>query len=132
MRTKFFTTTGYHLTYRNCNHFTETFATALILPTKDLLKKQPELKSYPTYVNRLARTGNSILDKSADKSDEPPCDVIKEARAVALGIEISDCGDDQKLAVLAASMKDNDKRRKQKKELTEKQKQILAKLKSPK
>jgi hypothetical protein len=142
LKKNFFTSTGYHLACRNCNHFTETFATALIVPMEDLLKKNPPvLKSYPTWCNRLARTGATILDKSADKaatkgssnneddnSNNKPsyCDVIKEARAA---VGIIDYDNDKKMAALSASMSDNNKRRKQKKELTEKQKQILAKLK---
>jgi hypothetical protein len=149
LKENFFTSTGYHLACRNCNHFTETFATALIVPMEELLKKNPPvLKSYPTWCNRLARTGATILDKSSDKAatgtsttsnsednnnnnnNKPSyCDVIKEARAA---VGIIDYDDDKKMAALSASMSDSNKRRKQKKELSEKQKQILAKLKKNK
>ncbi|OEU10696.1 hypothetical protein FRACYDRAFT_246449 [Fragilariopsis cylindrus CCMP1102] len=147
LKENFFTSTGYHLACRNCNHFTETFATALIVPIEDLLKKNPPaLKSYPTWCNRLARTGATILDKKSDKAvtgtsttsnsednnntNKPSyCDVIKEARAA---VGIIDYDDDKKMAALSASISDNNKRRKQKKELSEKQKQILAKLKKNK
>jgi len=136
LKKKFFTSIGYHLTYRNCNHFTETFATALIVPTEELLKKNPVLKSYPAWINRLARTVSTGLDKNADKTanennniSSSCCVVIKEAR---MAVGIIDYDDDKKLAALSASVSDSNKQAKKKKELTEKQKQILAKLKSPK
>jgi len=135
LKTEFFTSIGYHLTYRNCNHFTETFATALIVPMEELLKKNPVLKSYPTWINRLARTVSTGLDKNADKTanennniSSSCCVVIKEAR---MAVGILDYDDDKKLAALSASVTDSNKQTKKKKELTQKQKNILAKLKSP-
>eukprot|EP00533_Pseudo-nitzschia_delicatissima_P002713 CAMPEP_0116092234 /NCGR_PEP_ID=MMETSP0327-20121206/7934_1 /TAXON_ID=44447 /ORGANISM="Pseudo-nitzschia delicatissima, Strain B596" /LENGTH=261 /DNA_ID=CAMNT_0003583647 /DNA_START=1 /DNA_END=786 /DNA_ORIENTATION=+ len=123
LREHFFTRTGYHLAYRNCNHFSETLATALISSKEDLVKKR-SLNSYPSYINRLARTGSSVLDQSADKTEGTTgmCDVMKEARA-AMGI-----GDKTKIP-----KKSKEKPKgKQKKELTEAQKKILSKIKSPK
>lgn len=120
----FFTTKGYHLSYRNCNHFTETLATALVVSQADLVQKR-SLKSYPAYINRLARTGTMVLDQSADKTEGTTgiCDVMKEARA-AMGI-------DEKTKI--SKNNDNKKeKRNQKKELTEAQKKILAKMKKPK
>ena len=138
LRTNCFTPTGYHLAYRNCNHFTETLATALIVSTTDLLrKKRTSLKSYPAWINRLARTGSTVLDQSADKTEGTtttgPCDVIKEARA-AMGIDenttsSSSLSASNNKVVGAGKTNNNDKQRKQKKELTEAQKRMLAKLK---
>ena len=124
LRTHFFTPTGYHLAYRNCNHFTETLATALVVSKADLVQKR-SLKSYPNYINRLARTGMTVLDQNADKTEGTTgiCHIMKEARA-AMSI-------DEKTKI---PKKNDDKpKRKQKKELTEAQKKILAKIKkSPK
>lgn len=119
----YFTPTGYHLAYRNCNHFTETLATALVSQQVDLVQKR-SLKSYPNYINRLARTGSTVLDQSADKTEGTTgiCDVMEEARA-AMGI-------DEKTKVTKNN--DDKQKRKQKKELTEAQKKILAKIKGPK
>uniref|UniRef100_A0A7S4AWV5 PPPDE domain-containing protein n=1 Tax=Pseudo-nitzschia australis TaxID=44445 RepID=A0A7S4AWV5_9STRA len=127
LKQNFFTPTGYHLAYRNCNHFTETLATALIVPAADLVRNRT-LKSYPSYINRLARTGSIVLDESADKTEgtSGPCDVTKEARA-AMEINENSSSKTNK-----ASSGQNGKQRKQKKELSEAQKKILAKLKSPK
>jgi hypothetical protein len=123
LRTHFFTPTGYHLAYRNCNHFTEALATALIVSKADLVQKR-SLNSYPNYINRLARTGSSVLDQSADKTEGTTgmCDVMKEARA-AMGI-------DGKTKITKNN--DDKQKRKQKKELTEAQKKMLAKIKGPK
>eukprot|EP00536_Pseudo-nitzschia_multiseries_P017725 jgi/Psemu1/314906/fgenesh1_kg.1764_\ len=130
LRANFFTPTGYHLAYRNCNHFTETLATALVVPMADLLRNRT-LKSYPSYINRLARTGSIVLDKSADKTEGTtgPCDITKEART-AMGI--NEDASSSTSSENKASLGKNDKQRKQKKELTEAQKKMLAKLKSPK
>mmetsp|Transcript_17947 Transcript_17947/g.36824 ORF Transcript_17947/g.36824 Transcript_17947/m.36824 type:complete len:236 (-) Transcript_17947:750-1457(-) len=124
LRTNFFTPNGYHLAYRNCNHFTETLATALVLPRADLIQKRSSLKSYPTWINRLARTGSTVLDQKADTTEgtSGPCDVMEEARA-AMGID--------ETTKITEYNKDKHKK-KQKKELTEAQKKILAKLKTKK
>ena len=112
------------MAYRNCNHFTETLATALVVSKADLVQKR-SLKSYPNYINRLARTGMTVLDQNADKTEGTTgiCHIMKEARA-AMSI-------DEKTKI---PKKNDDKpKRKQKKELTEAQKKILAKIKkSPK
>lgn len=116
-----FSPDGYHLACRNCNHFTETLATALVSPAADLARGRA-LQSYPNYVNRLARTGSSVLDPGAGGAEgmATACDVMKEARA-AIGLDDS-----------ALSTKADTKKRKEKKELTEAQKQMLAKIKCPK
>lgn len=134
---KFFTKTGYHLTLRNCNHFTETLATALILSKEELLntkKGGPSLKTYPKWINRLARSGSAVLDKSADKNlegvendkDSLYCEIAKESRFAA---GIVDYDNNEKMAAQLDSLVASGKKRKQKKELTEKQKQMLAKIK---
>jgi len=88
----------------------------------------------------LARTGSTVLDQSADKTEGTtttgPCDVIKEARA-AMGIDENTTSSSSLSAsnnkVAGAGKTNNHKQRKQKKELTEAQKKMLAKLKkSPK
>lgn len=114
---------GYHLACRNCNHFTQTLATALVSSGADLAAGRA-LRLYPNYVNRLARAGSSglsVLDPGAGGAEgmPAPCDVMKEARA-ARGV------DD------VQTTKADKQKRKEKKELTEAQKQMLAKMKGPK
>jgi hypothetical protein len=63
-----FSETAYHLVHRNCNHFTETFATAL-LKYEDLMEGKPllgRLNVYPVYVNRLATTGATFVGHDDD------------------------------------------------------------------
>lgn len=129
---KYFTPTGYHLVHRNCNHFSETFATALIL--KDTLvdvaanskkkKSQPILKTYPDWINRLANTGKSVISHD---DVIVPCNVLEEARYAV--------GADQRVG-WELSSKDTSKRSSKtksgKKELTEKQKAALAKIRGGK
>jgi hypothetical protein len=88
-----FTPTSYHLAHRNCNHFTETLATALIL--RDQLSRDnynthapdnttpgtstnnnKRLETFPQWINRLANTGRMVI---AHDDDIVPCDVWKEA-----------------------------------------------------
>ena len=68
LRREYFTESGYHVVHRNCNHFTETLAMALIV-AEDLMREDPppELKTYPKWINRLAKTGSSLM-KNSDKS----------------------------------------------------------------
>jgi len=74
--------TSYHLIGRNCNHFTETLGTSLC--TTDEIARGEEvfegLKSYPPWVNRLARTGGGV-----GFWGESDCDVIREAKEVSIG-----------------------------------------------
>jgi len=128
---EFFHGTSYHLINRNCNHFTETFATALLLGDDDCLTNvdPPKviLEKYPLWVNRLAKTGTSLKVLNNDNGDI--CNVWLEARKVT--------GADQRVRNdLASSTTTNSKtsgnnsnKVTRKKELTEKQKAILAKLK---
>jgi hypothetical protein len=56
------------LVHRNCNHFTETFATAL-LNYEDLMEGKPllgRLNVYPVYINRLATTGAAFVGHDDD------------------------------------------------------------------
>ncbi len=119
---------SYHLACRNCNHFTETFATALVLADHQLLSDAEndekvssnlELKTYPKWVNRLAKSGSGFLDH------DDVCDVMKEARSAAgvegkIGWGLSSSG------VPTSSLDKNS--RSKKKTLTEDQKKVLAKL----
>ena len=79
----YFTKTSYHLVHRNCNHFTETFATALIhypafMNYHDSINSGGTITSprslvasnfYPDWINRLAHTGAIVV---AD-ADIRPC-----------------------------------------------------------
>lgn len=125
----YFTNNAYHLVHRNCNHFTETFATALILHD-DLIELGPQetnvkkrLQTYPDWVNRLASTGSRMI---AHDDDIVPCQIWYEAAmAVGADTKISWNLESNKTTIrkhqkLAASGK--------KKELTEQQKAILAKI----
>eukprot|EP00584_Thalassiosira_punctigera_P004987 CAMPEP_0172533206 /NCGR_PEP_ID=MMETSP1067-20121228/5997_1 /TAXON_ID=265564 ORGANISM="Thalassiosira punctigera, Strain Tpunct2005C2" /NCGR_SAMPLE_ID=MMETSP1067 /ASSEMBLY_ACC=CAM_ASM_000444 /LENGTH=239 /DNA_ID=CAMNT_0013317821 /DNA_START=57 /DNA_END=776 /DNA_ORIENTATION=+ len=123
MREDKFTGDNYHLANRNCNHFSETFAMALILGS-DLLEDsgaEKKLDRYPPWVNRLARAGTVLL------SDDTVCNVLAEARVAAglkgkVGWTLSSLDNNTKKSTSAAKGS-------QKKELTEKQKAALAKLK---
>jgi hypothetical protein len=119
----------YHLVRRNCNHFSETFAIALILG-KELLNDEEgkgvlALEKFPAWVNRLARIGSSLSNEDTN----PACDAVAEAR-VAAGVK-GKVGWDFAVSS-SSSSKSNDGARSQKKELTEKQKMALAKLKRAK
>jgi len=120
----YFTATAYHLVHRNCNHFTETFATALILHDDliDNMEKPKKLKSYPEWINRLA--GASSMVVSHDE-DIVPCQVwLEAAKAVGADEKVGwSLQSKAKTTSKAASKTSN-----QKKELSEKQKAILAKI----
>mmetsp|Transcript_30814 Transcript_30814/g.47209 ORF Transcript_30814/g.47209 Transcript_30814/m.47209 type:complete len:241 (-) Transcript_30814:262-984(-) len=122
LRSKFFTDSSYHLLNRNCNHFTETFATALIIGDQLADQNPPPLKMYPAWVNRLAKTSTNMIDHG------DVCNVYLEARSAA--------GMDDKVGWDLSSSKDgksgsgaSQQKSGKKKELTEKQKAALAKLK---
>ena len=98
----YFTNTSYHLVHRNCNHFTETFATALIyyqdfMDQKNAMSnaitasssnssrgirlrpkppQQQRLSTYPDWINRLANTGANVISHD---SDIIPCHPYHEA-----------------------------------------------------
>mmetsp|Transcript_706 Transcript_706/g.1169 ORF Transcript_706/g.1169 Transcript_706/m.1169 type:complete len:230 (+) Transcript_706:121-810(+) len=107
---------NYHLAHRNCNHFSETFATALILGNEllDDGTDNVRLEKWPKWVNRLAKTTSSGMSRDSEMA----CDVVAEAR---LALEC-----DKKVGWGITSSVDRSK----KKELTAKQKEVLAKLKS--
>ena len=127
LRRSFFTGSSYHLACRNCNHFTETFATCLVMADEmmsgsedqqQMTTKSP-LKNYPKWVNRLAKSGSGIMDHN-DK-----CDIMKEA-TIAAGTE-GKVGWSLTSTPSVASGSKNQQDKK-KKTLTEKQKKALAKL----
>lgn len=66
-----FAENSYHLVHRNCNHFTETLATAL-LKYEELMEAggQQKLSSantvYPVYINRLANTSSVFIGHDED------------------------------------------------------------------
>ncbi|KAL3760418.1 hypothetical protein ACHAWU_005953 [Discostella pseudostelligera] len=129
MRDHKFKGENYHIAQRNCNHFSETFATALILGN-DMVEQhqnQPTLDKFPAWVNRLARVGSSI----AGMDDGNACNVVEEARVVAgvngkLGWNLTPNSE----STFAAASANHGKS--QKKSLSEKQKALLAKLKKSK
>ena len=112
------------MVHRNCNHFTETFATAIIL--KDSLAEPGthKLKFYPDWINRLANTSKAVVGHD---EDIVPCNPLEEARKAV--------GADQKVGWDFGhkdSKKDSKRKSSQKKELTEKQKAALAKIRGGK
>jgi len=121
----YFGSNAYHLVYRNCNHFSETFATALIVPDKLIeSQRQQRLKTYPDYINRLANTSRSIVKSAIDNKDDiVPCNAWEEARLV-IGVE----GKVGWNMTTSSTQVSNKKSNNQKKELTEEQKAILAKI----
>ncbi|EED96461.1 hypothetical protein THAPSDRAFT_1487 [Thalassiosira pseudonana CCMP1335] len=126
MRDDKFTGDKYHLVNRNCNHFSETFAMALILGNELLENNNNNLRleKYPAYVNRLAKTATAIgID------DGNICNVIEEARVAAgvrdkVGWNLSQSSSQKSTASSSVG------NRSQKKVLTEKQKAALAKVKT--
>mmetsp|Transcript_13176 Transcript_13176/g.18646 ORF Transcript_13176/g.18646 Transcript_13176/m.18646 type:complete len:241 (-) Transcript_13176:375-1097(-) len=125
LRNKYFTDSSYHLLNRNCNHFTETFATALLLGDRLADQNPPSLKKYPAWVNRLAKTSTNMIDHG------DVCNAIVEARYAAgmddkVGWDLSS-SKGGKSASGNATQKSG-----KKKELTEAQKAALAKLKRTK
>ncbi len=117
---------NYHLAHRNCNHFSETFATALILGN-ELVEggdTNVRLEKFPKWVNRLAKTTSSGMNRDSEMA----CDVLAEARMalecdkkVGWGINSSGI-----TSSIKKSLSSSD--RSKKKELTAKQKEVLAKL----
>jgi hypothetical protein len=76
MRTGLFKPGDYHLINRNCNHFSEVLANA-ILPGEG---GTGGLQSYPLWVNRLAKSSSLIANKGGTV-----CDVQAEARLLLGG-----------------------------------------------
>lgn len=122
LRESKFSGNNYHLAHRNCNHFSETFAAALILGNELLKGGDMRLEKFPKWVNRLAKATSSSMSRDSEMA----CNVIEEAR-MALGC-------DKKVGWGIASSAAVQKPpanvdRSKKKELTAKQKEVLAKLK---
>lgn len=137
----FFSPTSYHLVHRNCNHFTETLATALILHDELLSafsteenndnnnnsknrKNKPiqRLESFPDWINRLASTGGMMISHD---DDIVPCQVWKEA-AQAVGADTQVRKTANKNAAANTGAKPTSSTTK--KTLTEAQKAALAKI----
>lgn len=135
LRRSYFTDKSYHVACRNCNHFTETFATALLLADYQSIEEEgesgnskkkkngPSLDSYPSWVNRLAKSGSKLIDH------DDVCDVTKEAQSAA-GVEGKVGWSFNSSSAQSSSMstKVNNEDRKKKKSLTEAQKKALVKL----
>lgn len=84
----FFTAQSYDLIHRNCNHFTETFATALLIDpvtsssSGNNINDTGLLEKFPKWLNRLAKTG-ALVSSHANEDVSSPCNVIEEARIAA-------------------------------------------------
>lgn len=129
LQNDFFHEKSYHLVHRNCNHFSETFALAL-LQHDELIEKgpNPSIKNslYPTHINRLAGASGLFIKHD---DDIVPCKPLEEA-AIAVGAS-------EKLGWTFAkkiepsfsnSTKESLGSNQKKKELTEAQKAALDKL----
>lgn len=150
LRRTYFTENGYHVVHRNCNHFTETLATALIVAEDLMNQNPPELKTYPKWINRLAKTGSNFMnhgggDNGGDNGDNgnrdenakgastsasiSVCNVVQEAR-IAAGLEgkISWELTSTSTSTSTKKTRKNQTNKSIKKELTDAQKQMLAKL----
>ena len=57
-----FTGMNYDIMNRNCNHFSETLATSLIVAHGLSQDPPPLLETYPNWINRLARAGSGIIE----------------------------------------------------------------------
>ncbi|KAL7501753.1 hypothetical protein ACHAWX_000343 [Stephanocyclus meneghinianus] len=127
MRDDKFTGDNYHVANRNCNHFTETFAMALIFGDELVEEGNNNfrLKNFPAWINRLAKTGTALgID------DGRVCNVLAEAR-IAAGVKNKvSWGISSKTSSGESTNITQSTARSQKKALTEKQKNVLAKLKT--
>lgn len=134
LRDTTFTNSSYHLMNRNCNHFTTTLALAML--HYDQLtdpRYHPMLEKFPAWVNRLARTGTGLGCLNGEGNDVI-CDPEREAR-VAVGAEervgwdLSRNGGGNAKSATESKKANAGGNGSKKKELTEEQKKILAKLK---
>lgn len=125
MRSAKFNNTSYHLLNRNCNHFTRTMAKTLLFYDRLAGGNAvvPEIATYPKWVNRLARTGTWW--GCWNGTPNLICDVDREAVAAAGGTDRVgwDLGGRSSAGRAAGGTSGK------KKELTEKQKRALSKLK---
>ncbi|CAB9502862.1 Desumoylating isopeptidase 2 [Seminavis robusta] len=123
-----FAPNAYHLVHRNCNHFTETFATAIIL--QDALAEpgnHHRLKTYPDWINRLANTSKMVVSHD---EDIVPCNVLVEARNAVGANEKVGWEFSSKASTSSKRNSINSTAKSSKKELTEKQKAALAKIRN--
>ena len=134
LRETTFTSTSYHLMNRNCNHFTTTLAMAL-LHYDQLTDPQyrPKLDQYPAWVNRLARTGTGLGCLNGEGVDVI-CNPEREARVAVgadqkVGWNLSKPGNDNAVSATDSKKGTSGTSSNKKKELTEEQKKMLAKLK---
>ena len=143
LRRTSFTENGYHVLHRNCNHFTETFATALIIAENLMRKTPPGLEAYPKWINRLARTSSSFMihsPKDSDANGNVPvsvCNVVLEARIAAglddqIGWDLASSSSAKNGYFTSTTENGTRSKTNKKKELTEVQKKMLAKLNSKK
>lgn len=75
LSTFFYTPTSYDMMHRNCNHFTETLATCLVVNDP-----RQRLNTYPRWLNRLANTGAMVINK---QENVVTCNVLAEARVAS-------------------------------------------------
>lgn len=81
----FYTAQSYDVCHRNCNHFTETLATALLTNfdtnnTNHDATPPARLAQYPRWVNRLASTGALAMTNG---SHTAAANILDEARLAA-------------------------------------------------
>lgn len=117
---------SYHLVHRNCNHFTATLATAIILNDQLADPKQGRLSTYPDWINRLASSSSMVISHD---DDIVPCNVMPEARK-ATGADEKIGWDLTSSQTGNASASKSSTQKSSKKQLTEKQKAMLARIKS--
>jgi PPPDE putative peptidase domain len=86
---KMYTNNTYNMVHRNCNHFTETFATALLLGEKLSQRVIGRLEEYPAWINRLANTGQSFITKEDDGESWKPVDEARKAVGLDWSVEES-------------------------------------------
>jgi hypothetical protein len=72
LSTLFYAPTSYDIMHRNCNHFTETLATCLVVNDP-----KGALQTYPKWLNRLANTGAMVIKKDQDVASS---NILEEAR----------------------------------------------------
>eukprot|EP00544_Gedaniella_sp_CCMP2646_P011794 CAMPEP_0202484384 /NCGR_PEP_ID=MMETSP1361-20130828/3466_1 /ASSEMBLY_ACC=CAM_ASM_000849 /TAXON_ID=210615 /ORGANISM="Staurosira complex sp., Strain CCMP2646" /LENGTH=218 /DNA_ID=CAMNT_0049113005 /DNA_START=95 /DNA_END=751 /DNA_ORIENTATION=+ len=116
---------SYHLVHRNCNHFTATLATAIILNDQLVDPKQGRLNSYPEWINRLASSSSMVISHD---DDIVPCNVMTEARK-ASGADGKIGWDLRSSQTGNASASKSSTQQSSKKQLTDKQKAMLARIK---
>jgi hypothetical protein len=141
LQDRFFGQFAYHLVHRNCNHFTETMATALLChdeviqaavsgnaETNDnaLRPLDGALRTFPTYINRLANTSGHFVSYEANTI---PCQVGQEAaHAVVASQDTSVEKASRSASTRTSALDTSANRTATKKVLTDRQKAALAKI----